>query len=432
MNVGCRNFKKGDVIKGLQLISEPYKISGYRDYRAMVKCLFCNNDPFEVVLSEAKKRIFDGCGCQKNRSNSKRWKSFKTWCIENSCEYLLDLWDYDLNQKDPDDVSCRTADFYYFKCSKGKHKSTMHQIMSLSVPAKVKKDTCVYCNSFAQHIINSFGDDALSVLWDQDKNTVDPWIISHKSNVTIWIKCIDVEYHDSYDTTPKRFFMANGKCPYCCNRRVHLRDSFAYYYIQKYGEDFLEKYWDYDKNTLDPWGISVQTNKGHIYLKCEKHGTYSVLPSNFFKFGIVCPECARERDKSRLQEKVENYIDNNYNFNVTHEYNCSIIAKNPKTNRWLPYDNDVIIGSNHLIIEVMGDQHYYEKSGLIRRHAKRHGTTPEQELSELQWRDEYKKQYALSQGYHYLAIPYWTEQDESYKTLIDEKIQQILNNAKLI
>ena len=52
--------------------------------------------------------------------------------------------------------------------------------------------------------------------------------------------------------------------------------------------------------------------------------------------------------------------------------------------------------------------------------------TKEELLAELQWRDEYKKQYALSQDYYYIAIPYWTEQDESYKTLIDQKIQSIL------
>ena len=32
---------------------------------------------------------------------------------------------------------------------------------------------------------------------------------------------------------------------------------------------------------------------------------------------------------------------------------------------------------------------------------------------------------------HYLVIPYWTESDESYKTLIDNKIQEILNSTKL-
>ena len=425
MNRGCRNFKKGDVVRGLEIISDPYTVKGDKNYRGLVKCTLCDSQPFEIVLGQIKYRVFDGCGCQTNRSNSKLWKSFKTWCIENDCEYLLDLWDYNLNSKDPDDVSCRTADYYYFKCSKEKHPSTSHQIMSLATSATTKKDTCVYCNSFAQHVIDEFGNNALNLYWDYEKNTVNPWSVTYKSNDTIWIKCTATNYHGSFDTTPKRFFMASGKCPYCCNRRIHPRDSFAYHCIQKYGEDFLGLYWDYDKNTVDPWGIAPQSNK-YVYLKCETHGSYRINASNFYKHGTLCAECSHERDKSKLQEKVENYIRDNYHFDITHEYNCSIVARSPKTNRWLPYDNDVVVESKHLIVEVMGEQHYNKNCGLIERIAKHNNTTPEQELEALQWRDEYKKEYALSQGYCYLAIPYWTEQDESYKTLIDQKIQEIL------
>lgn len=74
----------------------------------------------------------------------------------------------------------------------------------------------------------------------------------------------------------------------------------------------------------------------------------------------------------------------------------------------------------------MGDQHYYAKSGWIKKHAKRNNRSLKEELVEIQWRDEYKKQYALSQGCYYLAIPFWTENDESYKTLIDDAINSIL------
>lgn len=432
MSRGCRNFKKGDIVKGLQLISEPYKIDGDRNYRGVVKCTFCDSLPFETVLGDIKYRIFDGCGCQKNRSNSKRWKSFKAWCVENNCEYLLNLWDYELNKKSPDEVSCRTSNCYYFKCGVGKHQSTSHQIMSLAVSAKTKRDTCIYCNSFAQHIIDQFGDDALDLYWDYDKNKIDPWTLSYKSpNETIWIKCVNTNYHGSFDTTPKRFFMADGKCPYCYNKRVHPRDSFAHYCIEKYGEDFLGLYWDYDRNIVDPWKIAPQSN-AYIYLKCDFHGSHKIYAYNFYKHGILCAECSRERDKSKLQEKVEIYINEKYHFDISHEYNCSIIARSPKTNRWLPYDNDVVVSEHiHLIIEVMGDQHYYVKSGLIRRQSEKYNITPQQVLADIQWRDEYKKQYALSQGYYYLAIPYWTENDDSYNTLIDEKIQEILNNTKL-
>lgn len=430
MNVGCRNFKKGDIVRGLQLVSDPYKIDGDRNYRGQVKCTFCDSPPFETVLGDIKYRVFDGCGCQSNRSNSPLWKSFEDWCIENDRKDLLDLWDYDLNTKAPDQVSCCTADAYYFKCGIGRHESSLHKIHCVARKSQNKK-MCVKCNSFAQHAIDKFGDDVLDLYWDYDKNTVDPWEISHASKCDIWIKCLDVDYHGSYLIRPVLFLNGVG-CPYCHKNRIHPRDSFAYYYIQKYGEDFLQLYWDYEKNTVDPWEIAPQSNV-YIYLKCDIHGSYKIYTSNFYKHGTLCGECSRERDKSKLQEKVENYIRFNYHFDITHEYNCSIIARSPKTNRWLPYDNDIVVDSKtHLIIEVMGDQHYYVKSGFIRRQAKKYNVAPEAVLSDLQWRDEYKKQYAISQGYHYLAIPYWTEDDESYKTLIDQKIQSILNNTKLM
>lgn len=423
MSRGCRNFKNGDIIKGLQLISEPYKTDGKRDYKAMVKCIFCDSEPYEIVLSEIKRHIFDGCGCQKNRSNSSKWKTFTDWCIENHRQDLLDLWDYDLNHKTPDDISCYTAASYYFKCQKGIHKSELHSISCVTTKYKNKK-MCTKCNSFAQYAIDKYGEDVLDKYWDYEKNIVSPWEISHASKDEIWIKCLNVSYHESYSILPILFLKGIG-CPYCNGKRVHPNDSFAHYYIQRYGEDFLDLYWDGKKNIVDPWNISPQSNV-YIYLQCEIHGTYKVFAPNFYKHGSLCNACSRERDKSKLQEKVENYISSYYHFDILHEHNCSIIAKNPKTSRLLPYDNDVCINNHHLIIEVMGDQHYDLNSGLIRMQADDRNSSKEKILSDIQWRDEYKKQYALSQGYHYLEIPHWTENDESYKTLIDQKIQEIL------
>lgn len=426
MGKGCRSFKKGDVVRGLLITANPYKIQGDKNYRSIVKCTLCDSKPYEIVLSEINRHVFDGCGCQKNRSNSPRWKSFEDWCKENNREDILDLWDYDLNNKLPSQVSSCTSDSYYFKCKVGKHESTLHKIICVTTEFKNKK-LCIKCNSFAQYAIDKYGEDVLDIYWDYKKNTFDPWEIAHNARTTIWIKCINTDYHGSFDTYPQVFFKTDGGCPYCNRKRIHPKDSFAYYYIQKYGKNFLDKYWDFDKNAFSPWSIAIQTNMDYIYLKCEKHGTYSVLPSNFYKLGITCPECTREQDKSKLQGKVEDYIKDKYGYNISHEYNCSIIIRSPKTNRWLPYDNDVIVNADtHLIIEVMGEQHYNVNAGWIRKSAKEYKMSKEKILSEVQWRDEYKKQYALSKGYYYLEIPYWTEQDGSYKTLIDEKIQSIL------
>ena len=45
-------------------------------------------------------------------------------------------------------------------------------------------------------------------------------------------------------------------------------NSFGEYY----GEDFLQKYWDYDKNIISPYDIEKSSNK-YIWIKCdnEKH-----------------------------------------------------------------------------------------------------------------------------------------------------------------
>lgn len=120
---------------------------------------------------------------------------------------------------------------------------------------------------------------------------------------------------------------------------------------------------------------------------------------------------------------VENYIFDIYQYNILHEHQCNLKIRNPKTDTLLPYDNEVV--DLRLIIEVHGQQHY-EICGLTKMSANQRNTTPEQAFLDQQHRDRIKKDYALSQGYHYLEIPYWTEKDESYKTLIDDKIHEIL------
>lgn len=356
MNRGCRNFKKGDVLKGLEIVSEPYKIDGDRNYRAQVKCTLCDSSPYEIVLSEIKRHVFDGCGCQKDRANSINWLSFEDWCVENNQQQLLDAWDDVLNLKTPDKISSCTSNYYYFKCPEGKHESSLWQILSLTRYGKVKT-ICKKCNSFAQYAINQFGKDVLDTYWDYNKNIVDPWDIQHSSRTNIWIKCVNSSEHESYKTYP-----------------------------------------------------------------------------NLFLKGIGCPDCADEQKNSKLQDKLADYIRDCYHLDIKHERKCSLIAINPKNKYKMPYDNDVTIGSNHLVIEVHGVQHYDVNNGFICLKARKMNISPKQVLEDLQWRDEYKKQFAISQGYYYLEIPYWTEQDESYKTLIDEKIQSILisNNTKLI
>jgi hypothetical protein len=53
-------------------------------------------------------------------------------------------------------------------------------------------------------------------------------------------------------------------------------------------------------------------------------------------------------------------------------------------------------------------------------------SSPKEEFNKQKLYDRYKKYVAFCNGYFYLVIPYWTEKDESYKQLIDDKINEIV------
>jgi hypothetical protein len=99
----------------------------------------------------------------------------------------------------------------------------------------------------------------------------------------------------------------------------------------------------------------------------------------------------------------------------------------------MPFDNDVDFGCGiHLMIEIHGKQHY-EITQYTRLYANRARISDEEALFLQQQRDRMKKEYALSiPGYYYLELSYKEIKDNSYKTLIDNKIQEILNNTKLM
>lgn len=61
MNKKHSDYNVGDVIKGLRLISKPYKINGKKGYRVMVQCVLCDRKPYEIVLSEINRHTYDGC-----------------------------------------------------------------------------------------------------------------------------------------------------------------------------------------------------------------------------------------------------------------------------------------------------------------------------------------------------------------------------------
>ena len=83
-------------------------------------------------------------------------------------------------------------------------------------------------------------------------------------------------------------FNKGYKCKYCCNC---YENSFAYHIQVELGES-LNKYWDWEKNTVNPYMIYKQSVK-IVNIKCVKtdyHESYLTAPSIFVK-GNRCPYC---------------------------------------------------------------------------------------------------------------------------------------------
>lgn len=428
--------------------------------------------------------------------------SFYDWCVQHNRQDLLDRWDYDKNFKQPSEVGITAKTAYYFKCDKNKHPSSLYKITNITSYWDIAPVTCIYCNSFAQWGIDNICEDFLEKYWDYIKNKdVDPWVLPKAARKKVWLKCQDVHYHNSYDIVAHSFYVGQ-RCPYCSKKRIHPKDSFAAFNIKRLGDDFLKKYWDYEKNIIDPFAISSHSDSCKVWIKCQDigyHGSYEVKPHDYSSNKSNCPychmvkihpldslgtkypevfevwsdknkispyeisprsdrrmyfkcncgkhqdyyervqrvvdrefecvQCRIESTQSHLQAKVNKYL-KLLNYTYRNEYDCSLLGTNPLTGRRLPYDTEVIIGDvGRLIIEVMGQQHY-DICSWHKFVADKKGTTPEAELEYIQYKDELKRQYAIEQGYEYLAIPYWTEKDQSYKILIDQKIHKILTQTQ--
>ena len=85
----------------------------------------------------------------------------------------------------------------------------------------------------------------------------------------------------------------------------------------------------------------------------------------------------------------------------------------------LPFDDEIV--EKIAIIEVHGIQHY-EETGWHITQAKISGRTPIEEFEYQKWKDKFKKDYAIQQGYIYIEIPYWTIIDNSFKEIITNNI----------
>ena len=378
----------------------------------------------DYLVNESNNVNNENYKAKHNRSKYK--ESLYDWCILNNRKDILDRWDYDLNKKEPQDYSSKSRCEVYLKCPKKIHKSELFMIMSITnMNIKAK---CRQCNSFGQWLIDIYGDNAINDFWDYDKNEINPFDIQIGSkNIKVFLK--NYEGMDSVQRYPTDFIKSyerKSKNAGVSKRNKQKRVSTRHYLVDTYPH--IKYLWS-DKNEISFDSVYMTYNEKDIYWKCENgiHNDYirNIRDSRLSNF--KCPYCMQIQSVSSFQESTLKYLKSNYSYTILNEYDCTIIPVNPLTNKKLPFDNELV--ELKLIIEVHGQQHY-DITGFTYLSAKHHNSTVQEELEYQKWKDKYKKEYALNEGYSYLELPYWTFKDNTYQTLIDNKIIKLLEEPK--
>lgn len=208
--------------------------------------------------------------------------SFEQWCLDNNRQDLLDRWDYELNEKQPSDVSYKSNKKYWFKCPRGIHDSQLQDVQYFA-SGRSKEMYCIKCRSFAQHVIDKHGEDYFEKIWNIG-NVLDPWKVPYKSSKNGIFNCLENSLHIYEQTFFNRF--EDAQCPYCTNHKIMKENSLGYN-VPK----MLPRWSDKNKNT--PYDYAPKSG-ALVWWKCENgiHDDFQRTIANSSYRDFRCPDCA--------------------------------------------------------------------------------------------------------------------------------------------
>ena len=145
--------------------------------------------------------------------------------------------------------------------------------------------------SFYDWCVDNYHEDWLD-LWDFKLNKTYPNKISYKSAKSYWFKCKNHKDHKSEKHKLNNLIKQNHMICHQCN-------SFAQWCVDNICQNFLEKYWDYNKNNVDPYKIP-RGSSTKVWIKCQEkdyHGSYIVSCAKFTVDECRCPYCNKNSGK---------------------------------------------------------------------------------------------------------------------------------------
>jgi very-short-patch-repair endonuclease len=237
-------------------------------------------------------------------------------------------------------------------------------------PKLLCSNVCVLCEN------KSFASHSKSICWS-DENEIDPRHVFKNADRKKYKFVCNICFHN-FEMNLKCITMKNQFCPYCahqklCNNlecKICYNNSFASIERSKFLNDKI----------INPRMLFKSTNKKYKF-DCDKCNYIFETQLSSITNGIWCPNCVNKTEEKLFNELIKLYV-------IKRQFKTNW-CKNPKTNKYLPYD--FIIEDLNIIIEQDGPQHF-----------KQIGNWQSPELTNLN--DIYKMKCANHNGYSVIRL----------------------------
>lgn len=198
--------------------------------------------------------------------------------LAEKCPELIKEWDYDKNDKGPEEYSYGSGKKVWWKCPKNHSYAAYiyHRVNGTNCPICSNKKLLVDYNDLCFKYPELISD------WNFERNNLNPYDVIYSASQKVWWKC--KKGHEWETSVVSRTKLKSG-CPYCSGLK-HTRGVNDL----KTLNPNLANEWNYKKNgDISPSDVSRMSNK-IVWWKCKKGHEWQASISNRSS-GRGCPYC---------------------------------------------------------------------------------------------------------------------------------------------
>lgn len=350
---------------------------------------------WEAAVS--KRTLGSGCPYCSNRKILVGFNDFATTYPD-----IAKQWDYIKNDKSPQEVFAGSRYKAWWICPEG------HSYQQILYARTKQNQQCPYCAG--QKAVPDVNDitvthkEIVDRFWDYENNVFLPQEFSAGSNKVVWWVC--TKGH-SYQQSIRRKVSGRCDCPICSNNRTvsGYNDAATSY------KDFIDKHWDYEKNSIDPTTINAGSEQKAFWI-CDEGHSYQQRINCTLKRGYSCPVCStmHSNKEDELSEWIRTVVPEDIDIILNDR---SVLGE---------LELDIYIPEKKIAIEFNGVHWHNEKMGKDRDyHYNKWKTCQDKGIQLITvWEDEWdaKKHVVLSMIAHKIGV---SNVDKIYarKTFVD-------------